>query len=161
MRTFDSPEGKANLAAIESKVAELDDIFLQFCSQHDFRFSRSLNVFPKRRVWRRQEIDRVLDLELGTGFQDALDRGFYAEFPWSLYARGSLLPGTDPDVHVWSRSLFELVPHSQLASTLASSLGRGLHIVNAMTGSEILEHGEKWSGGAEPGAAGNSRRAGS
>ena len=161
MHTFDSPEGRANLATIESKLGELDDLFLQFCSQQEYRFSRSLNIYPKRRVWRRQEIDRVMDLEMDIGFQDSLDRGFYPEFPWSLYARGSLHPGTDPDVSVLSRSIFEHVPHSRLASILVDSLDRGLQILNTITESEILQHGEKWGRRAEPDPPSNSRRAGS
>ncbi|MDR3458536.1 MAG: hypothetical protein P4N60_13885 [Verrucomicrobiae bacterium] len=140
----DSPEGRANLAAIESKLQEFDELLLQFCSQQDYRFSRSLNFYPKRRVWRRQEIDRVLDLEIDVEFQEALDHGFYPEFPWSLYARGSLHPGSDPDVSVLSRPIFEHVPHSRLASVIAAGLSRGLQVVNAMTESEILQHGEKW-----------------
>lgn len=132
------------MAAIESKLQEFDELLLQFCSQQDYRFSRSLNFYPKRRVWRRQEIDRVLDLEIDVEFQEALDHGFYPEFPWSLYARGSLHPGSDPDVSVLSRPIFEHVPHSRLASVIAAGLSRGLQVVNAMTESEILQHGEKW-----------------
>ena len=153
MHKFDSPEGKANLAAIESKLGELDDLFLQFCSQQDYRFSRSLNIYPKRRLWRRSEIDRFMDLEMATGFQDSLDRGFYPEFPWSLYARGSLCSGADPDIRVLSRPIFEHVPHCRLAFILANSLDRGLHILNTMTESEIRQHGEKWGRRAEPGDA--------
>jgi hypothetical protein len=142
MHTQDSPEAKANLAAIESKLVDLDALFLQFCSQHDYRFSRSLNIWPKRRVWRRQEIDRVMDLEMDLGFQDVLDRGFYPEFPWSLYARASLHPGADSDAHILSRAIIEHVPYHRLASVLKDGLASGLRILNAMTESEILTHGQ-------------------
>lgn len=138
----DSAEGKAHLAAIESKVAELDQLFLEFCSQQDYRFSRGVNIWPKRRVWRRQEIDRMIDLEMDVSFQDALDHGFYAEFPWSFYARGSLHPGTDPDVHILTRAILEHVPHHRLSSVLAGTLAKGLEIVNAITESEILSRGQ-------------------
>src|ERR1041384_4889332 len=103
----DSPQAHANLAAIESKLAELDHLLIQFCSKHEYRFSRSSNIFPNRRVWRRDEIDRCIDLEFGVSFQDALDHGFYSEFPWSLYARGSLHPGTRPEMRILSRAVFE------------------------------------------------------
>jgi hypothetical protein len=138
----DSPQAGANLAAIESKLAELDHLFIQFCSQHDYEFSRSLNIFPKRRVWRRDDFDRCIDLEFGVSFQNALDHGFYPEFPWSLYARGSLHPGTKPGIRILSRAVLENVPHSQLSSTLVTTLARGLQILNAMTESEILAHGQ-------------------
>ena len=139
---WDSPEASAHLAAIESKLAELDGLFLQFCSQQDYRFSRSLNIWPKRRVWRRQEVDRVMDLEMDVGFQEALDRGFYTEFPWSFYARGSLHPGTDPDVHILSRPIFEHVPYPRLASVLPGALASGLQILNAISESDILSGGQ-------------------
>jgi len=124
MYSQDSPEAQVNLAAIESKLAELDDLFVQFCSRQDYRLSRNLQIWPKRRVWRRQEIDRCMDLVMDTGFQDALDRGFYPEFPWSFYACGSLHPSTDPDVHILSRPIFEHVPHYRLASVLEDALWR-------------------------------------
>ena len=141
MNAQDSPEARANLAAIESRLAELDDLFLQFCSRQDYQFTRNIQIWPKRRVWRRQEIDRCMDLVMDVRFQDALDHGFYAEFPWSFYACGSLHPETDPDVHILSRPIFEHVPHHRLVSVLEDGLASGLRILNAMTKNEILGHG--------------------
>jgi hypothetical protein len=138
----DSLEARAHLKAIEFKLAELDDIFAHFCTEQGYRFSRSLNIFPKCRVSRRQEIDRCIDLEFNVGFQDVLDRGFYPELPWSLYARASLHPGSDPDVHILSRPVFQNVPYTQLASVLKGALARGLQIVNAMTEKEVLADGQ-------------------
>lgn len=137
-----SPQARANLAAIDSKLTELDGLFLQFCSQQDYRLSRNVQMWPKRRVWRRQEIDRCMDLVMDIAFQDALDLGFHPETPWSFYALGSLHPGADPDVHVLSRPIFEHVPYSCLASILVDGLASGLRILNAMTESEILAHGQ-------------------
>jgi hypothetical protein len=137
----DSPEASAHLATIDSKLADLHDLFLQFCSRESYSFSRSVNIWPKLRVWRRQEIDRCIDLEFSVGFQDVLDRGFYPELPWSLYARGSLWPGADPDIHILSRPVFQNVPYHQLASILEHALASGLQMVNAMTEREILAHG--------------------
>jgi len=137
-----SPQARGNLAAIDSKLTELDHIFLRFCSQHGYRFSRNLQIWPKSRVWRRQEIDRCMDLVMDVGFQQALDVGFFPEMPWSLYAQGSLHPGTDSDMHLFSRPIFEHVPFSQLASVLGESLTSGLRILNAMTESEVLAHGQ-------------------
>src|SRR5207245_9276670 len=115
-------------------------------------------LWPQRRVWRRQEIDRCMDLHMVIGIvgvQDVLDRGFYPELPWSLYASGSLRPGTDSDIHILSRPVFEHVPFSQLSSVLGEGLERGLGILNSMTEIEILTQGEKWRRGAEPGAPPN------
>jgi hypothetical protein len=137
-----SPQAKANLAGIDSKLTELDHVFLRFCSEHDYRFSRNVQIWPKSRVWRRQEIDRCMDLVMDIGFQQALDVGFFSEMPWSLYAQSSLHPGTDPDVHLLSRPIFEHVPFSQLASVLEDGLTSGLRILNAMTESEVLTQGQ-------------------
>jgi hypothetical protein len=158
MHAYDSPEGRANVAAIESKLAELDGVFKEFCAREGYMFSPIVQLWPRRRVWRRQEIDRCMDLTMtiGTvGVQDVLDRGFYPELPWSLCASGSLPLGTDPDIHILSRPVFEQVPFSQVASTLADSLKRGLQILNSMTESEILTRGEKCGRRAEPGASPN------
>jgi len=156
MHTYDSPEGRANVAAIESKLKELDAIFRQFCSREGYTFSATVDLWPRRRVWRREEIDRCMDLTMAIGIvgvQDVLDRGFYPELPWSLYASGSLLPGTDRDGHILSRPILDQVPFSHVVSTLADSLERGLQILNPMTRTEILTRGEKCGRRADPGAS--------
>jgi hypothetical protein len=140
------------VAAIESKLKELDEIFRQFCSRVGYTFSSSVEVWPRRRVWRRQEIDRCMDLTMAigvVGVQDVLDRGFYPELPWDLYASGSLPPGTDPTIHILSRPVLDQVPFSRLESTLADGLARGLQMLNSMTQSEILTRGEKCGRRAE------------
>ena len=151
MNAYDSPEARANVAAIESKLTELDEEFLQFCSRHGYTFSPIVQLWPRRRVWRRQGIDRSMDLTMDIGVQDVLDRGLYPELPWSLFASGSLLPGSDRDIHILSRPVFEHVPFLRLASILADSLERGLRILNAMTETEILAQGQKCGGNAGSG----------
>jgi len=137
-----SQQAKANLAAIDSKLVELDEVFLRFCRLHDYRFTRNVQIWPKRRVWRRQEIDLCLDLVMDIGFQEALDHGFYPEMPCSLCAQGSLHPGIDPDVHLLSRPVLEHVPFSRLPLVLEDGLTKGLQILNAMIESEIFAHGQ-------------------
>jgi hypothetical protein len=154
MHASDSPEGRANLAAIEEKLGELDDLLARFCSEHDYTLRGSLNMWPKRRVWCRREIDRVMDLELDIEFQEALDRGFYPDLPLSLYARGFLLP-FDPDVHVLSRPIFQHVPHSRVGSILLDSLNRGVEMLDVVTEAEIFQSGETWGHRAETGASPN------
>ena len=150
MNTHDSPEGRANVAAIEANLAMLDDVFLQFCSRHGYAFSSHVQLWPRRRVWRRQEIDRCMDLNMDVGVQDVLDRGFQPELPWSLYATGSLSQSKDPADRFLSRPVFEHLHFSQLASILASNLERGLEILNSMTESEILRDGQQCQQPAGP-----------
>ena len=150
MHTYDSPEGGANVAAIESKLAQLDGVFLQFCSREGYTFSPRVELWPRRRVWQRQEIDRCMDLTMEIGVQEVLDRGFDPNLRWSLFASGSLHPGRDPGVHILSQAVFEHVPFSDLESVLASGLERGLEILNSLTETEILTHGNKLGRRAEP-----------
>jgi hypothetical protein len=147
MNAYDSSEGRANVAAIESKLAELDEVFREFCIRENYTFSAIVNLWPRRRVWRRQEIDRCMDLTMTigvVGVQDVLDRGFYPDLPWSLYASGSLLPATDPENRILSHAIFEQVRYSQLAGILADSLERGLKVLDSMTENDILTQGQKW-----------------
>jgi hypothetical protein len=150
-----SEHAKANVAAIESKLAEYDRLFLEFCTRHDYRFSTFVGVWPRRRVWRRQEIDRCLDLTMDVGVQEVLDRGYHPDLRWSLHAGGSLHPGTDPDVHILSRAVFEHVPFSRLGDAIPEGLQRGLAILDALTEQAILTEGRMFGRNAEPGAAPN------
>ena len=146
MYTYDSPEGRANVAAIESKLAEFDELFRRFCLREGYIFSPTVDLWPRRRVWRREKIDRCIDLTMVIGVigvQDVLDRGFYPELPWCLCASGSLPPGTDSNVYILSRTVFDHVPFSRLASVLADGLERGLEILNSITESDILTQGER------------------
>src|SRR5262245_26382940 len=150
MNAYDSPEARANVAAIESSLAELDHVFLQFCSRTAYTFSPIVQLWPRRRVWRRQEIDRCMDLAMEVGVQDVLDHGFYPDLMWSLSASGSVHPGKDPELHILSHAVFEHVPFRRLASLLPDELNRGLEILNAMTESEILKHGPSFRRGSQP-----------
>src|SRR5687768_5073141 len=99
MHTYDSPEGRANVAAIESKLAQLDGVFVQFCSREGYTFSPlKVELWPRRRVWQRREIDRCMDLTMEIGVQQVLDHGFDPNLRWSLFASGSLHPHRDPNV---------------------------------------------------------------
>jgi hypothetical protein len=153
MNAYDSPEARANVAAIEAKLVELDPMFLQFCSRHGYRFSPTVELWPRRRVSRRQEIDRCMDLTMEVGVQEVLDRGFHPDLQWSLYTSGSL--PLDPELHILSRPVFEHLSYSRFLPILADSLERGLEMLNRMNEDEIHRHGKKWRNGAEPGASPN------
>ena len=150
-----SEQARAHVAAVESELAKHDDLFRQFCSRHDYRFSSFVGVWPRRKVWRRQEVDRCLDLTMDVGVQEVLNSGFHPELPWSLHASGSLHPGADPDVHVLSRPVFEHIPFSQLGAAIPDGLMRGLAILEALTEQAIITDGRKFGRSAEQDAAPN------
>jgi hypothetical protein len=146
-------QAKANVAAIESKLAEHDELFREFCSRYHYSFSSVVGVWPRRRAWRRQEIDRCFDLTMDVGVQEVLDRGFYPALPWSLHATGSLNSGHDPYVPFLSRPVFEHVPFSRLGAVIPDGLQRGLAILDALTEHAIVRKGRKFGRSAEPGAS--------
>ncbi len=157
MRAHDSPEARASVAEVEAHLSILDELLRQFCSRRGFTLSSPVGVWPRRRMWRRDEIDRCLDLTMDVGVQELFDHGFYPELPWSLCASGSLHPGMDTEVRILSRPVFEHVPSDQLSSVLAASLDQGFGILSAMTAEIIYAEGEKFGGNGEPDAGGNSR----
>ena len=156
MREYDSLEARASVAAVEAHLSTLDGLLREFCLRRGFTLSSPAGVWPRRRMCRRDEIDRCLDLTMDVGVQELFDDGFHAELPWSLYASGSL-HSADPDVRILSRAVIEHVPSSQLSAVLAASLDRALDILNDMTAETIRAEGEKFGRNAEPDAGGNSR----
>jgi hypothetical protein len=157
MRAYDSPEAQASVAAVEAQLSELDGLLREFYLRRGFTLSSPVGVWPRRRMWRRDEIDRCLDLTMDVGVREVFEQGFSAELPWSLYASGSLHPGTAPEVRIVSRAVFEHVPSAQLSSVLRASLDRALGILNATTAESIYAEGERFGRNAEPDAGGNSR----
>jgi len=150
-----STQAESNVTAVESRLAELDEVFQRFCSREGYRFTRLVGVWPRRRVWRRDDIDRCLDLTMDVGVQEVLDRGFYPELRWSLHATGSLNSGTDAEVRFLARPVFEHLPLSTVVSILTDSLERGAAALEAMTRESILAEGRPLREDAEPGASPN------
>jgi hypothetical protein len=136
-----SPEITARIQAVENNLALLDPILHGFCERHGYRFSSTVGVYPRRRVWQRGEIDRSLDLVLDLTVPEVMDRGFYLEMPWSLYAGASLLPAIGEAMRVLDADVFRGVPYSQLATVLPARLEEGAAILKSITRHDITERG--------------------
>src|SRR6185503_11121472 len=80
----------ARIEAVEAKLAELDPILRAFCVRNHYSFSGQVGVWPRRRVWTREEIDRAIALTMDLSVPEVMERGFYPDMPWSLYADASL-----------------------------------------------------------------------
>jgi len=135
-----SPEIVARVQTVEAKLAELDPILHDFCTRRGFRFSSQVGVWPRRRAWAREEIDRALDLVMDLTVPEVMERGFYPEMPWSLRATASVmlpLPG-----RLLSEDVFHGLPFSQLAESLSAQLEDGLVILRKVKHEDIVTRGQ-------------------
>jgi len=136
-----SPEIAARIQAVEAKLAELDPILHGFCTERGYTFSSQVGVWPRRKVWARKEIDRTLDLTMDLTVPEVMERGFYPEMPWSLYASASLLP-VSKQVRLLSADVFRGLPFSQLAGVLAARFEDGLAMLRGFTREDIIARGQ-------------------
>jgi hypothetical protein len=135
-----SPEIVARVQTVEAKLAELDPILHDFCTRRGFTFSSQVGVWPRRRAWAREEIDRALDLVMDLTAPEVMERGFYPEMPWSLRATASVmlpLPG-----RLLSEDVFHGLPFSQLAESLSARLEDGLAILRKVKHEDIVTRGQ-------------------
>lgn len=136
-----SPDITAKIQTLEAKLTELDPILRDFCSRQGFTFSSIVGVWPRRKVWAREEIDRTLDLTMDLTVPEFFERGFQPDVPWSLYASASLPVSKDYPSHVLSVDVFRHLPFSELAGVLAARLEDGLAILRKFNREDILTKG--------------------
>ncbi|HTY89347.1 MAG TPA: hypothetical protein VMB80_18000 [Candidatus Acidoferrum sp.] len=134
------PEVTVRIQAVEAKLAELDPILQDFCTRRGFTFRSLVGVWPRRKVWARQEIDRTLDLIMDLTVPEVMERGFYPDMPWSLHATASVnlpLPG-----RFLSETVFQGLPFSQLAEILPVRLEDGLARLRQISREDIIARGQ-------------------
>jgi hypothetical protein len=137
-----SPEITARIQAVEAKLTELDPILRGFCAERGYTFSSEVGVWPRRRVWAREEIDRTLDLTMNLTVPEVMECGFYPEMPWSLCATASLmLPPPEPG-RLLSEYVFQRLPFSKLTGVLAARLEDGLAMLRGFTREDIITRGQ-------------------
>ena len=114
------PEVWARVDEIEAKLAELDPILQSFCARRGFRFSTMVDenrtLWPRRGLTAREEIFRGLYLTMDLTVQEVMDRGFYPEMPWSLYADATFMPARSEPTRILSKKVLNAVPCSLLPS---------------------------------------------
>ena len=135
-----SPEVTVRIQAVEAKLAELDPILHDFCTRRGYTFSSQIGVWPRRRAWAREEIDRALDLVMDLTVPEVMERGFYSDMPWSLRATASVmlpLPG-----RLLNEDVFRGLPFSQLAEVLSARLEDGLAILRKVSREDIIARGQ-------------------
>ena len=135
-----SPEIIVRIQAVEAKLAELDPILHAFCARRGYTFSSHVGVWPRRKVWAREEVDRTLDLITDLTVPEVMERGFYPEMPFTLIAsasEGSTIPG-----RVLMQDVFHGLPFGQLAGVLAARLEEGFVRLRKIKQEDILSRGK-------------------
>jgi hypothetical protein len=137
----------SKIQAVEAKLTELDPILHDFCGRRGFTFRRIIGVWPRRKIWAREEIDRTIDLSMDLTVPEFFERGFQPDMPWSLYASASLPVSEDYPSHVLSVDVFRHLPFSDLAGVLAVRLEDGLAMLRRFRREDVLTKGTIHGGG--------------
>lgn len=131
----------AKIQKMQSNLVAIDPIFRRFCEHHRYTISSFPDcIWPRRRAWRRNEIDRAFDLTMDLSVLEFHDRGFYPEMPWSLHVSGSTHPG--PDVRILTVEIFRGVAFSMISQTLQESLEFGLRILDSIKADSVIARGQ-------------------
>ena len=137
-----SPEIIARIQAVEDNLLKLDPIMHAFCTKNGYIFSSQVDLWPRRRVWAREEIDRTLALTMDLTVPEVMERGFHIGMPWSLYASASLPLSLHEPVRILSRDVFRSLPFSQLAEVLEARLADGLALLRRINREDIIARGQ-------------------
>lgn len=137
-----APEITERIQVVETHLAALDPIFHEFCTRHDYTFSSLVGVWPRRRAWRREEVDRCFDLTMDLTVPEVMERGFSPDMPWSLYVTASTRPPDLVPAHFLTADLFRRLPFSSLRDRLAADLEAGLATLQTFTPEVIDERGQ-------------------
>jgi hypothetical protein len=138
-----TPENAERIQSIETRLATLDPTLRDFCARHDYTFSSPVGVWPRKRAWRREEVDRCFDLTMDLTVREAMERGFYPDMPWSLYITASTRPPHPDEVRFLTADVFRQLPFSSLCDRLGADLEIGLTTLTTFTLETINERGQK------------------
>jgi hypothetical protein len=138
-----APEITERIQAVETHLATLDPVFHEFCTRHGYTFSSLIGVWPRRRAWRREEVDRCFDLTMDLTVPEVMERGFSPDMPWSLYVTASTRPPDFVSARVLTADVFRQLPFSLIRDRLAADLDMGLATLQTFTPEAINERGRK------------------
>ena len=137
-----APEITERIQDVETHLAALDPIFHEFCTRHGYTFSSLIGVWPRRRAWRREEVDRCFDLTMDLTVPEVMERGFTPDMPWSLYVTASTRPPDFASTRFLTADVFRQLPFSKLHDRLASAFESGLATLQTFTPEVIGERGQ-------------------
>jgi hypothetical protein len=155
---------RVKLQSVAARLAELDPVFKAFCARRQYTFIADDQLWPNRRATVYSGIHRQLVLAMDITFVALLERGFYPDMPWSLYAMGSLpfggnvaprlarmpatslLPSSSPSMVF---HLFSKLPFSEIAGVLDERLEKGFSLLKDLSREDILAKGQEAKAGQE------------
>jgi hypothetical protein len=146
---------KIRIQSIEKKLAEFDPIWEAFCARRGYRFMPGRELWPNRLAWAHGKVDHRLALTMDVTFAEVLERGFYPEMPWSLYAMTSLPFWTQPagkrtQQQVLSFELFRRLPFSRMREVLEKELERAFTTLSEVTREDVVQKGKAPQGKQGP-----------
>lgn len=136
------PEITERIQAVEIHLATLDPILKDFCTRHGYTFGSVVGVWPRRRAWRREEVDRCFDLTMDLTVPEVMERDFFPEMPWSLSVSASTRPPDFCSARILTVEVFRQLPISSLRDRLPADLEFGLRTLKALTQKVIAERGQ-------------------
>jgi hypothetical protein len=137
-----APEITERIQTIETHLATLDPILRDFCIRYGYTFSSLVGVWPRRRAWRREEVDHCFDLTMDLTVSEAMEQGFSPNMPWSLFVTASSRPTCGSTARFLTADVFRQLPFSSLRDRLAADLEAGLTTLQAFTPEVIDERGQ-------------------
>ena len=100
-----------------------------------------VGVWPRRRAWRHEEVDRCFDLTMDLTVPEVMERGFTPDMPWSLYVTASTRPPDFVSARFLTVDVFRRLAFSSLRDRLAAGLESGLATLQTFTPEVINERG--------------------
>lgn len=137
-----APEIIEKVQVTETHLATLDPILREFCSRHSYAFGSSVGVWPRRRAWHREKVDRCFDLTMDLTVPEFMEWGFFPNMPWSLRITASSRPAHFQPARLLTADVFNRLPFSSLADRLAAELETGLKRILTFTSEAISERGQ-------------------
>ena len=65
------------IIAVEANLAKLDPTFDDFCTKHGYALNKYIGVWPRRKLWARNGIDRTIDLTMDLTVPEIIELGFF------------------------------------------------------------------------------------
>ena len=125
------------IAEMDSRLSELDPVWLRFCDQRSYRFSPFTGICSRRSAWTRGDIDRVVYLSMIYSVPEFLERGFSVDMPWTLGISASLRPGDGP-LRIFGEDIAVGFPFSVLEGDLPKWLEAAHKRLTCITRDDVL-----------------------
>lgn len=139
-----TPEHYAKVAIVEEKLQTLDPLLVEFFTRHGYEFRKQAAIWPRRRAWKRDELDRQFVLVMDWTPEELAERGFSPEMPWSLRVFATRFPSIQESLLGLEFDVIQGVPFWELAQALPPNLEKGLSMLGELRLPYVIEHGRNF-----------------